>query len=78
MGYHGNHTFSDSQNRFIFGEHFLHSGDARKQFSTHEKWSWGARLVKLGAEVVESQVGYGWSTTDSGLKPKLMFQSGAS
>ena len=62
---------------FLGNIFFSHSGDPREQFSTHEKLSWGARLVKLDADVVESLVGYGWSLTDSGLTPKLMTQSTA-
>ena len=70
------HFYIDQTGLFL-GNIFSHSEDPREQLITHEQLSWGARLVKLDAVVVESPVGYGWSMTDSGLPPKLVTQSNA-
>ena len=69
--------FHIAQTGLFLGKFCFALGDPRKQLITHEKLSWGTRLVKLDAEVVESPVGYGWSMSDSGLTPKLMTQSTA-
>ena len=58
--------FHIAQTGLFLGKFCFAFRDPREQFSTHEKLSLGARLVKFDVEVVESPVGYGWSMTDSG------------
>ena len=44
MGCHGIHAFSNSPNRFIFGEHFFSNNvGPREQFGTHDKLSQGCK-----------------------------------
>ena len=41
---HGNHAFSHSPYQKVFEDTFVsHSGGPNKQFSTHEKLSWGLK-----------------------------------
>ena len=53
MGFHGNHAFSYSLNKFIFDGNFSAYRGPNEQFGTREKLSWvrEAGYVKVSADV---------------------------
>ena len=50
-GCHGNHAFSYSPNRFIYGDFFRIQGVPGNNLAPIQNCPWGARYVKLDPEV---------------------------